>query len=702
MNKHPGILLSAFFVGSFSLTLAFFFPRILCAQQTAISQDGAADMNDQVPGASSDFSLPPGESIVAANVGIYGASASLGGDGSLSVSFDVVNHDSFVQPDIRFGVEFSNENTVAGNGMAEMSPSDRMMYEDKLTLAPSEERHMTLTRQAPVSLGGRMRVRLVSDTKSGLPLAIRELGVIDFPKSGGYIMKTVSCELISGDSGSVSQRSVLGFRCDGLEQGLLPKITIRKGGYLGDVVVDRELSKMSGSSLSFPLGAEFFPGTYFGELSFPVGNGQVFSAPSFFSFSIEGSPVSVQNVRFDKAAYRRGMTADISLLINGITSDSAANGGVLLVKLFDRDGNVCAGDAKQVLENLTPQGIHVWHASISVDRDCQDPAVSLTITGKDGSLLASYGTDFSGLGPNVGFFGAPSLTSFLPVNRLVIFGVLIVSLLVLISVLFVIRKKGTGRSAAMGGRFGTFLIIIALSFLPRSSINALTLISYPASATATTVVGIDKLSYAPGETIRLSGTMILDAGTYSYDGDHFISWSDVDAADPLTPVTKAGFTVSQSPNHFGCDRRYTSTLKDEWIAPATSGSHFLGVKHGDNGVKVCSGESKAYHCSWTSTIIIHGSKGCAGKMNSADGIHVVRGTIPFTVINPNPPINGAWSAWSACTASCGGGTQWRGCSNPAPANGGSFCLLNNGTYGMQETQACNTQTCSTLRLCQNG
>jgi hypothetical protein len=66
------------------------------------------------------------------------------------------------------------------------------------------------------------------------------------------------------------------------------------------------------------------------------------------------------------------------------------------------------------------------------------------------------------------------------------------------------------------------------------------------------------------------------------------------------------------------------------------------------------------------------------------------------------PVNGGWSAWSACSATCDGGTQWRGCSNPAPVNGGSFCLLNNGTYGMQETQVCNTQPCSTLRLCQNG
>jgi len=53
---------------------------------------------------------------------------------------------------------------------------------------------------------------------------------------------------------------------------------------------------------------------------------------------------------------------------------------------------------------------------------------------------------------------------------------------------------------------------------------------------------------------------------------------------------------------------------------------------------------------------------------------------------PPVPINGGWSDWRACSATCGGGTQTRTCTNPAPANGGADCVGDT-------TQSCNTQSC---------
>jgi uncharacterized protein (TIGR02145 family) len=52
------------------------------------------------------------------------------------------------------------------------------------------------------------------------------------------------------------------------------------------------------------------------------------------------------------------------------------------------------------------------------------------------------------------------------------------------------------------------------------------------------------------------------------------------------------------------------------------------------------------------------------------------------------PVDGAYSIWSNCSVSCGGGTQTRTCTNPAPANGGAACVGSN-------TQVCNTQSCCT-------
>ena len=50
------------------------------------------------------------------------------------------------------------------------------------------------------------------------------------------------------------------------------------------------------------------------------------------------------------------------------------------------------------------------------------------------------------------------------------------------------------------------------------------------------------------------------------------------------------------------------------------------------------------------------------------------------------PVNGGWSNWGTCSATCGGGTQTRTCTNPAPANGGANCEGD-------ATQSCNTNAC---------
>ena len=58
---------------------------------------------------------------------------------------------------------------------------------------------------------------------------------------------------------------------------------------------------------------------------------------------------------------------------------------------------------------------------------------------------------------------------------------------------------------------------------------------------------------------------------------------------------------------------------------------------------------------------------------------------------PAPPVDGGWSDFSSCSVSCGGGTQTRSCTNPAPENGGAAC-------SGPGSQSCNTQACAPTAL----
>lgn len=49
--------------------------------------------------------------------------------------------------------------------------------------------------------------------------------------------------------------------------------------------------------------------------------------------------------------------------------------------------------------------------------------------------------------------------------------------------------------------------------------------------------------------------------------------------------------------------------------------------------------------------------------------------------------DGGWSAWSACSVPCGGGTRTRTCTNPVPSCGGVYCVG-------AGVESCNTQTCT--------
>lgn len=91
--------------------------------------------------------------------------------------------------------------------------------------------------------------------------------------------------------------------------------------------------------------------------------------------------------------------------------------------------------------------------------------------------------------------------------------------------------------------------------------------------------------------------------------------------------------------------------------------------------KACGGGTKSRTC--TNPAPANGGADCDGPKEESCNTQACDDSVP---------VNGGWSDWSACSKTCGGGTQNRSCNNPAPANGGTNC-------SGDDTRTCNTQAC---------
>ena len=99
--------------------------------------------------------------------------------------------------------------------------------------------------------------------------------------------------------------------------------------------------------------------------------------------------------------------------------------------------------------------------------------------------------------------------------------------------------------------------------------------------------------------------------------------------------------------------------------------------------RTCGGGTKYRYCNNPSPA--NGGATCPGSNSLSCNTQACPTTTTSTTL---PRINGGWSDYGACNRTCGGGTKYRSCNNPAPANGGAPCSGSN-------SRSCNTQACPT-------
>jgi hypothetical protein len=116
------------------------------------------------------------------------------------------------------------------------------------------------------------------------------------------------------------------------------------------------------------------------------------------------------------------------------------------------------------------------------------------------------------------------------------------------------------------------------------------------------------------------------------------------------------------------------------------GSSIDGSRYGSGG----SGGGGAGAFSGVAGAVNTGGGGGGSSQGAGAGGAGAAGIVKIKYLTP-VPIDGGWSAWSACSKQCddgtGPGNQTRTCTNPAPSNGGATC-------SGSASQSCNIASCN--------
>jgi hypothetical protein len=164
-----------------------------------------------------------------------------------------------------------------------------------------------------------------------------------------------------------------------------------------------------------------------------------------------------------------------------------------------------------------------------------------------------------------------------------------------------------------------------------------------------------------------------------------------------TCPTNCGFQGGTVPNGFGGSVACTATSPCPIDGGWTDWSTCSATCGGGTQTRTCTNPAPQFggaNCIGDTSQSCN-TQACAGNCPTSCGLPESQvpngqGGIKSCAATTPCPINGHWTDWGQCSATCGGGTQLRYCTNPEPQYGGADCsLLDGGNY----SRSCNTQSC---------
>lgn len=514
------------------LLFVLFLPLVSFAQgEEDFLTDDLLEVHDQV--------------VVVAEVSVQNVQIVSQNETDIRVAFELSNIGQKPQSDIKYGVQLV-EKTDAGNFTV-----DTHVFEDLVTLDALESVAMEVAYTAPMQLSGVYEVWVVSKLTSGMMLGLGKAGEVSLIGQGHFVsIDQYNCRLrVSGDAGvyylgqgvDVTAQEVLTLTCpvmfDSVSGGTIEVVpsyeTYRRNSYGSDVFVPAaevapvKLTAVTSANTSFniPLASE--PQAYDVHLVLKDAvTGEVVSDQVTVHYVLRGESATIQSVNLDKAEYVAGEEAVVELhwtpAADSFAESRTGEGTAVLVaaqlSVVDNNGNQCV--AERTFENLDSP-VHVF--TLPVRDSCLSPVVSVRLVeATTGGLLDERiitSPERAESEPlQVSDTATPENETGSTMTYMV---VAFVALVVVGSLLVFWRNRRHAYQLPLDDIGGNttlksilFLVLMSggLAVLP-SSANAVTFTDRQSTYT----VNIDKATYAPGETITMTGS----ASTYACTNEAF-------------------------------------------------------------------------------------------------------------------------------------------------------------------------------------
>ncbi|MEI8344113.1 MAG: thrombospondin type-1 domain-containing protein [Candidatus Moraniibacteriota bacterium] len=627
---------------------------------------------------------PNAKPLIVANLNLSGATILQENSQAITVGLDLENQGATPQSDIRYGLEII-KTSKEGQTLV-----DTLISPEILTLAPKQLLHKEIQYQIPSYLAGEYDIWAISKTTSGLDLGLGNAGKINLAqKKDSLTITPDSCFLKVGKDNTkynlaqgvdLSKDETLTLTCSGENNSnsqfkITPTIEIFRRSLYGSKV---NVSSPAQESITFaPQEKKDFtiniakptePQAYDSVIS--LNQDKLPIAEKIIAhYVIQGQSATIQNIQLDKEIYAKGdnITAD---LFWTPSADSFPNSRIgkgtqlptitLNISITDSNGKSCINSFSQ---EVTPDKA-VSSLTIPAIQDCANPkaSVALSAGGKqlDSMKIESPKTQSQ----------TPAVNTDWSAKKIWLLLIVILFIISLTIIWWKTKDKKIKINSLM------FLILLIGGLL--AGVGQAKAVTFT-TGVSTVILNSDKPSdhvYAYGEAGNIAGSYhtpeCLNHGTdwkmqggmtkrmtqfcYPQNGNTVCSDGVMDMGEKLTAAEISGHV-------YGTTRYFNISMKMPTKANAIASPP-------------------------TNKVTFRGCAGLLGKLDySLECSAWYTGHWGFLMdfLLP-PPVNGGWSDFGTCDKTCGGGTQTRTCTNPAPDNGGVNCVGS-------ATQACNTQSC---------